>query len=79
MLGIGNIYYSVHATALATFAETIGGLAIMSTLGTKDRAILTSLKMEVCTIIIIIIMNYKISFFSGEGGGEGVVIYFIYV
>ncbi|KAI9250151.1 hypothetical protein BDA99DRAFT_522990 [Phascolomyces articulosus] len=41
-----NPFRSIHATALATFAETIGGLALMSTLGKKDRAILTSLKME---------------------------------
>ncbi|KAG2220270.1 hypothetical protein INT45_009885 [Circinella minor] len=41
-----NPFKSIHATALATFAETIGGLAITSTLGKKDRAILTSLKME---------------------------------
>ena len=39
--------YSIHATALATFAETIGGLALMSTLKNKDRAILVSLRMEV--------------------------------
>ncbi|KAI7879304.1 Thioesterase/thiol ester dehydrase-isomerase [Lichtheimia hyalospora FSU 10163] len=41
-----NPFKSIHATALATFAETIGGLALMSTLKNKDRAILVSLRME---------------------------------
>ncbi|KAI9494641.1 hypothetical protein BDB00DRAFT_817631 [Zychaea mexicana] len=41
-----NPFRSIHATAMATFAETIGGLALMSTIGQKDRAILVSLKME---------------------------------
>ncbi|KAI7895495.1 uncharacterized protein EV154DRAFT_495113 [Mucor mucedo] len=36
----------IHATALATFAETTGGLALMSNLKKKDRAILVSIKME---------------------------------
>lgn len=38
---------SIHATALATFAETTGGLALLSNLKKKDRAILVSIKMEV--------------------------------
>ncbi|KAI8097858.1 uncharacterized protein B0P05DRAFT_94591 [Gilbertella persicaria] len=36
----------IHPTALATFAETIGGLALLSNLRKKDKAILTSIKME---------------------------------
>ncbi|GAA5810311.1 hypothetical protein MFLAVUS_003732 [Mucor flavus] len=36
----------IHATALATFAETTGGLALLSNLKNKDRAILVSIKME---------------------------------
>ncbi|ORX61299.1 hypothetical protein DM01DRAFT_1365562 [Hesseltinella vesiculosa] len=41
-----NPFNSIHATALATLAETVGELALLSTLAAKDRAILTSLKME---------------------------------
>ncbi|KAL1936759.1 hypothetical protein VTP01DRAFT_893 [Rhizomucor pusillus] len=43
---IHNPFKSIHATALATFAETVGGLALMSTLKKKDRAILVGLNME---------------------------------
>ncbi|SAL95719.1 hypothetical protein [Absidia glauca] len=39
-------YDSIHATALATLAETVGELALLSTLKAKDRAILTSVNME---------------------------------
>lgn len=39
--------HSIHPTALATFAETTGGLALMSNLKKKDRAILVAIKMEV--------------------------------
>lgn len=38
---------SIHATALATFAETVGGLALTSNLKPKDRTILVSLNMQV--------------------------------
>ncbi|ORZ08093.1 hypothetical protein BCR42DRAFT_425213 [Absidia repens] len=41
-----NPFKSIHATALATLAETVGELALLSTLKPKDRAILTSVKME---------------------------------
>ncbi|CAO3598738.1 unnamed protein product [Absidia cylindrospora] len=41
-----NSYKSIHATALATLAETIGELALLSTLGTKDSAILISMTMD---------------------------------
>ncbi|KAI9312112.1 hypothetical protein BX666DRAFT_1866618 [Dichotomocladium elegans] len=41
-----NPFRSTHAAALTTFAETIGGLALMSTIKPKDRAILISLRME---------------------------------
>ncbi|RUS35610.1 hypothetical protein BC938DRAFT_482908 [Jimgerdemannia flammicorona] len=41
-------FSSIHAGALVTFAETIGGLAAISTLNIKDRAILISLKIDVC-------------------------------
>jgi hypothetical protein len=40
-------FKSIHPTALATFAETVGGLALLSNLKKKDRAILVSLKVEV--------------------------------
>ncbi|RUS22001.1 hypothetical protein BC937DRAFT_90674 [Endogone sp. FLAS-F59071] len=43
---IRNPFGSIHAGALATFAETIGGVAALSTLSKKDRAILTSLKID---------------------------------
>ncbi|KAI8070053.1 hypothetical protein BC940DRAFT_20404 [Gongronella butleri] len=41
-----NPFKSIHATALATLAETVGELALLSTLGPKDRAILIEIKME---------------------------------
>ncbi|KAI9473737.1 MAG: hypothetical protein EXX96DRAFT_579155 [Benjaminiella poitrasii] len=41
-----NTQKGIHPTALATFAETTGGLALMSNLKKKDRAILNSIKME---------------------------------
>lgn len=50
-----NGYYSLHATALATFAETVGGLAALSTLNNDDRAILVNLNVEVkrnCNMIV---------------------------
>ncbi|CAO3598739.1 unnamed protein product [Absidia cylindrospora] len=45
-----NSYKSIHATALATLAETIGELALLSTLGTKDSAILISMTMDGMTM-----------------------------
>lgn len=42
-----NILHRIHPTALATFAETTGGLALLSNLKKKDKAILISIKMEV--------------------------------
>jgi acyl-coenzyme A thioesterase PaaI-like protein len=43
-----NLYCnSIHATALATFAETVGGLALMTNLKSKDRAILGSINVKV--------------------------------
>ncbi|KAI8081426.1 uncharacterized protein BX664DRAFT_340368 [Halteromyces radiatus] len=41
-----NPFKSIHATALATFAETVGGLALMTNLKTKDRAILISMNIK---------------------------------
>ncbi|KAK4518044.1 uncharacterized protein ATC70_001394 [Mucor velutinosus] len=41
-----NTQKGIHPTALATFAETTGGLALMSNLKKKDKAILISIKME---------------------------------
>ncbi|CAO3636382.1 unnamed protein product [Cunninghamella echinulata] len=41
-----NPFNSIHATALATFAETVGGLALTSNLKPKDRTILVSLNMQ---------------------------------
>ncbi|OZJ03807.1 hypothetical protein BZG36_03015 [Bifiguratus adelaidae] len=43
---VRNPFKSIHATALCTFAETVGGLAALSTLGKKDRAILVALNIE---------------------------------
>ena len=45
-----NIWGRIHPTALATFAETTGGLALMSNLKKKDKAILLSIKMEVSVL-----------------------------
>ncbi|KAG0736558.1 hypothetical protein G6F16_008153 [Rhizopus arrhizus] len=36
----------IHNTAIATFAETVGGLTLMSNLKKKDRAILKNIKIE---------------------------------
>jgi hypothetical protein len=44
---------SIHPTALATFAETTGGLALLSNMRKKDRAILISIKMEVMFVFLI--------------------------
>jgi acyl-coenzyme A thioesterase PaaI-like protein len=40
-------HQSIHATALATFAETVGGLAALSTLKKQDKANLRNLSIEV--------------------------------
>ncbi|KAI8341953.1 hypothetical protein BC941DRAFT_510038 [Chlamydoabsidia padenii] len=41
-----NPFRSIHATALATFAETVGGLALMTNLKPKDRVILGSINVK---------------------------------
>ncbi|CAO3595786.1 unnamed protein product [Absidia cylindrospora] len=41
-----NPFKSIHATALATFAETVGGLTLMTNLKSKDRAILGSINVK---------------------------------
>ncbi|KAI8974130.1 hypothetical protein BDB01DRAFT_807711 [Pilobolus umbonatus] len=41
-----NSQHSVHPGAIATFAETVGGLALLSNLKKKDRAILIAFNME---------------------------------
>ncbi|KAI7818526.1 hypothetical protein BC939DRAFT_291393 [Gamsiella multidivaricata] len=41
-----NRFKCVHAGALVTFGETIGGLALFTHLGKKDRAILTNINVE---------------------------------
>ncbi|KAG0203695.1 hypothetical protein BGX28_004104 [Mortierella sp. GBA30] len=43
---ITNPFRSVHAGALVTFGETIGGTALFTLLGKKDRAILTNIQCE---------------------------------
>ncbi|KAF8928729.1 hypothetical protein EDD21DRAFT_405164 [Dissophora ornata] len=43
---ISNPFRSVHAAALVTFGETVGGLAVFTLLGKKDRAILTNVNAE---------------------------------
>ncbi|KAI1310505.1 hypothetical protein EDD11_003743 [Mortierella claussenii] len=43
---ISNPFRCVHAAALITFGETVGGLAIFTLLGKKDRAILTNINAE---------------------------------
>ncbi|KAF9437386.1 hypothetical protein BGZ76_000921 [Entomortierella beljakovae] len=43
---ISNPFRCVHAAALITFGETVGGLAVFTLLGKKDRAILTSINAE---------------------------------
>ncbi|ORX86090.1 Thioesterase/thiol ester dehydrase-isomerase [Basidiobolus meristosporus CBS 931.73] len=41
-----NPFNSIHAVALCLLAETVGGLAMFTKLGKKDRGILKGLKME---------------------------------
>ncbi|KAG0318034.1 hypothetical protein BGZ99_005915 [Dissophora globulifera] len=43
---ISNPFRCVHAAALITFGETVGGLAVFTLLGKKDRAILTSINAQ---------------------------------
>ncbi|KAI8603988.1 hypothetical protein EDD21DRAFT_441522 [Dissophora ornata] len=43
---VSNPFRSVHAGALVTFGETVGGLAVFTYLGKKDRAILTNINAE---------------------------------
>ncbi|ORZ26978.1 hypothetical protein BCR41DRAFT_367962 [Lobosporangium transversale] len=43
---ISNPFRCVHAAALITFGETVGGLALFTLLGKKDRAILTNITAE---------------------------------
>ncbi|KAG0202271.1 hypothetical protein BGX28_005156 [Mortierella sp. GBA30] len=43
---ISNPFRCVHAGALITFGETVGGLAVFTLLGKKDRAILTNINAE---------------------------------
>ncbi|KAF9182707.1 hypothetical protein BGZ51_004493 [Haplosporangium sp. Z 767] len=43
---ISNPFRCVHAGALVTFGETVGGLAVFTLLGKKDRAILTNINAE---------------------------------
>ncbi|CAG8698770.1 12346_t:CDS:2, partial [Cetraspora pellucida] len=43
---IHNPFNSIHAAALCTFAETIGGLAVLTKLTRKHRAIVTRINME---------------------------------
>lgn len=44
---------SIHATALATFAETVGELGLLSSLSDdKDEVSLSSLELEVITVTI---------------------------
>ncbi|RIA96945.1 hypothetical protein C1645_753894, partial [Glomus cerebriforme] len=43
---IHNPFNSIHAAALCTFAETVGGLAVFSKLTDKDRAIVTKITIE---------------------------------
>ncbi|KAF9175897.1 hypothetical protein BGX21_010698 [Mortierella sp. AD011] len=43
---ISNPFRCVHAAALITFGETVGGLAVFTLLGKKDRAILTNINAE---------------------------------
>ncbi|RCI05430.1 hypothetical protein CU098_013499 [Rhizopus stolonifer] len=41
-----NSQQKTHNTAIATFAETVGGLTLMSNLKKKDRAILKNIRIE---------------------------------
>ncbi|KAF9186904.1 hypothetical protein BGZ51_001694 [Haplosporangium sp. Z 767] len=43
---VSNPFRCVHAAALVTFGETVGGLALLTLLGKKDRAILTNINVE---------------------------------
>ncbi|CAG8539997.1 7506_t:CDS:2 [Scutellospora calospora] len=43
---IHNPFNSIHAAALCTFAETIGGLAVLSKITKQHRAIVTRINME---------------------------------
>ncbi|KAG0328880.1 hypothetical protein BGZ99_004192 [Dissophora globulifera] len=44
--GVSNPLRCVHAGALVTFGEIVGGLALFTYLGKKDRAILTNINAE---------------------------------
>ncbi|KAF0380812.1 Thioesterase/thiol ester dehydrase-isomerase [Gigaspora margarita] len=44
---IHNPFNCIHAAALCTFAETIGGLAVLTKLTKNHRAIVTKINMEV--------------------------------
>ncbi|KAF9341612.1 hypothetical protein BGZ91_005773 [Linnemannia elongata] len=41
-----NLYGTVHAGAMVTFAETTGALALFSTFKPKDRALATNLNIQ---------------------------------
>ncbi|KAF8975793.1 hypothetical protein BGZ46_008849 [Entomortierella lignicola] len=43
---VRNPFRSVHAAALVLFGETVGGLALFTHIGKKDRAILTNVNAE---------------------------------
>ncbi|KAF9109742.1 hypothetical protein BGX27_007254 [Mortierella sp. AM989] len=43
---VRNPFRCVHAAALVLFGETVGGLALFTHLGKKDRAILTNINAE---------------------------------
>jgi len=43
---VRNPFGSIHATALATFAETIGGIAALSALGPTERVLLVKIEID---------------------------------
>ncbi|KAG0368330.1 hypothetical protein BC939DRAFT_294313 [Gamsiella multidivaricata] len=43
---VSNPFRCVHAAALVTFGETVGGLALLTLLGKNDRVVLTNINAE---------------------------------
>ncbi|CAG8452293.1 7246_t:CDS:2 [Ambispora gerdemannii] len=74
---IHNPFNSIHAAALCTFGETIGGLAVFSQLSKKDRAIITRINCEYFKKArgpITATCNFNPGFMSGKVEKESEVI-----
>ncbi|CAG8598967.1 23378_t:CDS:2 [Dentiscutata erythropus] len=56
---IHNPFNCIHATALCTFAETVGGLAVFTKLTKNHRGIVTKINMELINLFFAITKYYK--------------------